>query len=338
MKTLNKYLFGTQRGTYYLLGAESGIGKSTLTDYMFFYNLYSATKQAGIKLELDYFSFEMQEEKQKSKLTAHLYYAKYGEYLCMGDLLSWKWPGDIMTEEQQTRVATLKPVVDEVFSQVTFFSSANPIEMWERLKDRAAKSGEVIYQKDNDGRAINVIGYKPFEGHENIFRMTIVDHLAQVELLPRMTLKETMDTASSFFVKARNNLGDSFLVVQQFNSEMQGAAREYQKNSVAYAPVRLDFGDSKYPYRDADVVIGLTRPSKLQLDSYASFTELKRWGHHFTLAYIMKNRFGYEGTAVPLFIDQIAGIPEELSSTNWNPLVQQQQYIAKAEMLKNLCQ
>jgi hypothetical protein len=337
MQTLNRYLYGTHRGRYYLMGAESGVGKTTLGDYMFFYNLYSAAKALGVELQLDYYSFELPLEMKKARLASYLYFLKYHENLPAQYIIGMQSP-NLMSEAEQAKMKPVSAEVDDVFSHIWFVDvPRTPSEMWARLVERAEQSGEVIRDKDKAGRSTEIIGYKPNPGNENIFRMTIVDHIALTDLEERRTLKQTMDDASNAFVRARNKFGDSVLIIQQFNTEMQGAARE-RKSAMAYVPTRSDFGDSKYTFRDADVVMGLTRPVDFQLDAFGAYTELPRWGDYFILNFVMKNRYGMGNTAVPMFMNPIAGIPEELPSKDEWSLSLQQDYIKKAEMLNQVCQ
>ncbi len=103
---------------------------------------------------------------------------------------------------------------------------------------------------------------------------------------------------------------------------------------MAYIPSRQDFGDSKYTFRDADVVMGLTRPSNFQLESFGDFNRLGEWGQYFILNFIMKNR-GPLGGPIPMFMNSIAGVPEELDPSGWSPL-HDDLYIKRANELDSI--
>jgi hypothetical protein len=78
--------------------------------------------------------------------------------------------------------------------------------------------------------------------------------------------------------------------------------------------------------------MGLTKPSDFQLNEFDGFTDLQRWGQYFVINFLMKNRYGPRGVAMPMFLNPIAGIPEELNGKGWSSTLQDL-YIKKAEEL-----
>src|SRR5688572_23651241 len=56
---INNYLYGTHRGRYYLVGADSGVGKTTLADFMYVIHLWLACRLHGIPYKGVYLSFEI---------------------------------------------------------------------------------------------------------------------------------------------------------------------------------------------------------------------------------------------------------------------------------------
>lgn len=335
MKRLNGYIYGTHRARYYLIGADSGVGKTTLADWMYFYNLYQACKREGIPLKLDYYSFEISEVMKKTRLASLIYWMKYKEELPSAYMIG-QIQGLTITPAQERKLYPVMKEVEEIFDSIHFVETpTTAVQMWQRMVERAEQNGEVLRNKNSRGLASEIIGYKPHD--PNTLHVNIVDHLALTETALGQNLKQTMDMASIFFVRARNLFGATTVVVQQFNTEMQGAARE-SKNQMAYMPSRLDFGDSRYTYRDADVVMALTRPADFQLNSFGPFTELEKWGNYFVVNSLLKNRYGPIAPGIPYFTDPIAGIPEELpAGKEWNLLLQQA-YIDRANRLDEICQ
>lgn len=338
MKVLNKYIHGTHKARYYLMAADSGVGKTTTADFMFFYNLYKAAKSKGISLKLDYYSFEVSKVMKKARLASLIYFERYKESIPSSLILGEDESETPLrlTKEQYLRVKLVAEEVEEMFDNILFVETpTTPFDMWQRIVARAAEDGEVLRDRDKMGRVSEIVGYKP---HKDVFRITIVDHIALLEPQRGLSLKQSIDTASTYFVRARNLFGDSFVVIQQFNSEMQGAARE-RKGPMAYVPQRRDLGDSSYTFRDADVVMGLSKPYNFQLESFGPFTEFDKWGDYFVLNFIMKNRYGPApaGGGVPQFLNPIAGYVEELDGKNWNSLLQDV-YINKADELSRIAQ
>jgi replicative DNA helicase len=73
---LNKLLFGIQRGTYYLIGGQSGTFKTTLTDYMVI-NAMEDAKKLGVPLNVYYYSFEIDKLTKQCNWLSVLVYQKY---------------------------------------------------------------------------------------------------------------------------------------------------------------------------------------------------------------------------------------------------------------------
>jgi len=336
LKTLNRFIHGTHRARNYLVAADSGVGKTTTADFMYLYHLIKAAKAKGINLKLDYYSFEVSEVMKKARLASLIYYINYKESLPSSIILGEddSEPPLRLSNQQYAQISLVAAEVEELFDSIYFVEApATPFDMWKRIVERASQDGEIERNRDKAGRVSEIVGYRP---NKDVFRMTIVDHIGLIEQQPGLSLKQSIDTASTYFVRARNLFGDSHVIVQQFNSELQGAARE-RKGPMAYVPQRRDLGDSSYTYRDADVVLGLIKPSSFQLESYGDFTDLNRWGDYFLLNFIMKNRYGPApaGGGIPQFLNPIAGYIEELPGSGWNSLLQDI-YIKKAEELDKI--
>mgnify|MGYP003575072694 CR=1 FL=1 len=333
---INRYLYGTHRGRYYLIGADSGVGKTTLTDFMYVYNLFKACEELSIPLDILYFSFEISVIMKKGRWISMLYFLKYGETIPTDLVYGWTAdPSRVMTADQYAKVKVISEEVERIFSKIRFVeTSVTPYRMFDMMLHRAGAYGDLVKNASKASGPSAYVGYK--NNTPDVVKVTVVDHLALADDMGK-GLKASMDLASSLFVKARNLWDETVVVIQQFNTELQSASREH-KHEMAYVPTRQDLGDSRYTYRDADVVLGLTKPVDYQLTKLREYTELSKWGKYFLQLHIMKNRYGGgTGDFVPLFNNPIAGVPEELPSqaTGWNALLQDQ-YIAKAAELTKL--
>ena len=248
MTTLNRFINGTHEARYDLIAADSGAGKTTLMDYMYFYNLVTQADTLGIELKLDYYSLEISRAMKIAKMASLIYYLDYKETI----------PSDIIIGESIDTTRRITPIqyermklvdkkVENLFSKINFIEvPTTPYDMWNRMVQRASEDGEVVRNRDKKGRVSEIVGYIP---KRKVFRMTLLDHIALLETEKGLSTKQTIDTASTYFVRARNLFRDSIAVVQQFNSELQGAARE-RKGNMAYIPQRRDLGDSSYTFRD----------------------------------------------------------------------------------------
>ena len=334
MRSLNQYLYGTHKARYYLIGADSGVGKTTLTDFMYVYHLWKSCKEQGKKLDMIYYSWEISLVMKKAKWAALLYYLKYKELIHPQYILG-QLDGMTVTDAELTRLITVNAEIEEMFQSITFLEEGEqPTGIWKRIVARAEKYGEVVRDFSKKDTATNVVGFNPHPGDENVLRVTVIDHLALIDT-GKDALKQAMDACSAMLVKARNLFSDTAVVIQQFNSDLQNAHRSTKKEEISYKPSRQDFGDSKYTFRDADVVLGFIRPVDYELEKWGSYKDLRHWGKNFVVLYVMKNRYGPMGSAVPLFVDYMAGIPYELpTGEGWTPALQERVKADAAKLAK----
>lgn len=84
---------------------------------------------------------------------------------------------------------------------------------------------------------------------------------------------------------------------------------------VDLSPQQSDFKDTTNPYSDADVVIGLMNPYKLDMTSSMGYDVDKLNGNLLMLK-IIKNRFSTSDIAIGLYANPKAGEFKELEPPN----------------------
>ena len=77
------------------------------------------------------------------------------------------------------------------------------------------------------------------------------------------------------------------------------------KKAAAIIPTRLDFGDSKATFRDAEVVIGLVKPYLFDIEDFWGINTSKvssgGMGDYMIAQCLMKNRYGAANTAIKMY-------------------------------------
>lgn len=132
----------------------------------------------------------------------------------------------------------------------------------------------------------------------------IIDHLSLAEEDPGYSLKQTMDKISKALVWFRNICNFCYTLIQQFGSDMQSTdRRKFDKNAIT--PMRMDFSDSKYSFRDVDIVWGLISPFGMGFPEFKGY-DSSRLRTSYIQAFLMKNRDAPGVFNYPLFMDPIA--------------------------------
>lgn len=305
----NKFLFGIQRKTYTLLGGQSGTFKTTLLDYMVSSAIKDAT-DSNVKLDVFYYSYEIDELSKKCNWLASIIYRKYGVEISPEKI---KGLGDFrLSNEELSIVDTEIPIVDEMFNKINFsFRPLNPTGLYYQLWKHGESNGKFEYENytDNDGNVKKKI-CKYIPNNPDSYTLVCIDHAALTSKERGFTTKETLDKLSEYIIELRNMFGFSFIILQQFNQGMSSVDRQKFKG-VDLSPQQSDFKDSTNLYQDADIVLGLMSPYKLDIDESLGY-DITKLKSNMVMLKIIKNRLSKDNIAIGLLVNPRAGGFEEL--------------------------
>jgi hypothetical protein len=351
LSNLNRVLFGIHQRRYYLIGADSGVGKTSLANYVFVLEAYVQAKLAGKRIKIFYYSFEIAEEDLVIKWAVEIIKIKYDIDLHM-DYLQSRIPGMVLTDEHNDMLDDALDFIAEMMQCMTIVDTPkNPTAIFHQLIEYAEATGIVERTdhidkklKDDKGKpkvTTYITGFTPHDPEELV--EVIIDHVALANPEQGKSTKETIDLLSKYMVFVRNRFGYSPILIQQFNAELQSVERRKFK-AAALAPQRMDFGDSKYTYRDADIVIGMINPSFFDISEFYGYAILPGGkegsmyylGEFFVMAFIMKNRYGMANIPVPLLMNGMCGTFYDLPNpTEDFELEEAGEYVIK---LRAICQ
>lgn len=249
MGRANEFLHGLQPGTNYLIGAESGVGKTTLADYMHILSPYFDAKKKKRKIHNEYFSWEIPKARKKLRFATAFLNARYQVRLPFHYILS---KGKFRCSDEHWELCKkINPLVEEIFSTINMHDvPLNSKQVIKKLMDLAKKNGtfQTVTMQDEHGDQYEaIVGYIPRD--PNTLFHIMFDHIGLADEDPGSTLKQTMDRISKAGVWFRNVCGFSFTFIQQFGSDMQSTDRR-KLDKAEIAPMRSDFADSRYTYRD----------------------------------------------------------------------------------------
>lgn len=322
--SMNSYIYGIQMSRYYLFGGESGSGKTTIVDSAFVLSPYYGLKQeefSKFKLYVNYFSFEQSARTKESKWASHIIYRNSGIWIPPS--LSLGKTKARLTSEQFEECKKANEELDEMLDTIELIDTPmGPSDILNYLIRYGKKHGTWSYEvkKDQSGKVMvdkmkrpikTISGWTPND--PNARHEFIVDHIAYANIEKR-TLKENIDFISRTFVKFREVTHSwTFIVIQQFNTELSSVERQKFKKS-ALAPQRVDFGDSRYTFQDADVVFGTLNPYKYDIiEDYHGYSDIEKFKGLAVWLFLLKNR--HEGPAdksLPYLMDPVALTAEEI--------------------------
>jgi hypothetical protein len=235
--------------------------------------------------------------------------------------------GQSVTNTDMKYIHAAYSIVKEFFASIRFHEySINPTGMFmDALTNFYGPTHGLIIrqpltpeQKADGWKDGRIIGWKPHNPRRVVVQ--VIDHVALGD--PEKGLhstKDVIDKQSMYAVKLRNLFGMSTFAIQQFNTELSSTFRMQKRSEAALHPQRIDFGDSKYTFRDADAVLGLLKPADYDLPTFHKF-DVRALGNYLVFVFLMKNRYGTSGKLFPKFLNPYSGIFHDLPTDPLNAL------------------
>lgn len=304
MGRADEFIHGLQQATGYLYGGESGTAKTTIVDYSHILCPFYDAKAKGVEFHTVYFSWELSKIRKKVRFASALINQRYKIRLPVNYLLS-KGKNRI-SQEHYNLARTIEADVEDIFNSIEMHNEpCNSRRLTQILMKFAKQHGtfQTMTTQDEHGeRQEIIVGYT--KNNPDAVLQVIIDHISLADEDYGYSLKATIDKISKALVWFRNICGISYVIIQQFGSDMQTTdRRKLDKKEVA--PMRLDFADSKYTYRDADIVWGLICPYNFSFPEFKGY-DSSRMRSLYIHAFLMKNRDGTGAVSYPLFMDPIA--------------------------------
>lgn len=303
---INKYLFGIQRKCYYLLGGASGTYKSTLINFMLTNAILDAESK-GIKLDIHYYSYEIDKLTMQCNWLSRFIYQKYN--IVIPPEVIKGFGKNRLTKDEQTIVDNEIPHLEAIFNKINFkFIPNNPTGIYHDMWEFAEANGQIIYESIPNSDKKRIVEYKPND--PNAYTLIILDHLYHLKKERGFETKEVIDKHSEYSVLLRNLFGYTIFNLQQFNDGLSSVERMKFKG-VDLAPQMTDFKDTRNPYADADVVLGTMCPYKMDMKSCLGY-DIDRFQDRMIMLKIIKNRLSDDNKAIGLYVNPKSGSFEEL--------------------------
>lgn len=159
---------GLAKGLYYLVGGESGTGKTSLVDQMFVLEPYQWYRQnqhkTDIKLRIIYRSMERATTYKLAKWTAQRLWTHYNILIDVPTLLGWGHNKEKIPKEVLDRVKECREYFDRMFEVVNIRDGAdNPTGVFKQCRNISYSEGKLIR---SDDKSIYLYDLKNKKGKE----------------------------------------------------------------------------------------------------------------------------------------------------------------------------
>lgn len=286
---LEQIIDGVTKGTYTLIAAESGVGKSSLMLYSYVYRpLMDHLDDNKFKISL--FSLEMNADKIMAKLLSTYIFEKYNKRLSVKQLLSVQ-KGFILNDECYAIVEECIPWMKKVESIITIYDkSTTANSLYSNILKELNSRGHF---EETEKRKI----YYPDD--PDLVHLVIVDHLARIFVSPGNTLKQEMDLASKYLYSLKNRCGISPIVIQQMNRSIQSMDR---RKEGMVTPLTSDLKDTNSTVEDAEIILAIFDPDKAKLNSHRGY-DIKQLDKRYRSVIVLKSRYGESDVEDSLYYD-----------------------------------
>jgi hypothetical protein len=306
---LGKIIPGIEQEKYYLVTANSKVGKTKLADALFLYNPYQfvTSVKSDIKLKIFYFSLEVSKEEKLSQYYSYRLFKDH-KIIISPEKLKSRFQDYILEDEIERLIDSYDEEMERFESIVTIIDNIkNPYGIYKYIRDYAYKNGTHF---DFEGKPIPVANLlsdtisvrdkanlsiqrsEPKDPNEYV--IVITDH---VSLLHPERGADLWNTIFTFSSKYCLNMRDRWryipVNIQQQASDQEKQQFTFRGDSVVakLRPSPDGLADCKLTQRDVNVMFGLFAPHRYKIEDYEGYN-IDRLGDNYREFMVMLNRNG----------------------------------------------
>lgn len=298
----NTIVYGLQKKTYYLIGAEVKMGKTAFVDQLFVLDAYDSAIAQGKKLRLFYYSLEIDADSKLSKFVAAKIFRDHGIITSEAELVS-KGGFKLKDNPRLKRLAyDTEAYFNKMFESVTILDNGiNPTGIFNEI-DKYCKANGTVREVKKVINGVETVQKVYVQNNPDEYVVFIVDHIGLLkkehEKQVYLTKKQTIDKLSEYCVWLRNNYSVTPVLISQFNRSLSDIDRQRFKE---LRPLLSDFKETGNPAEDANVIIALFQPFRYNISTYGDGRyNVAKLGARFNTAHILANRNGDAGAMIGL--------------------------------------
>ena len=318
---------GIEQKTIYHVTANTKVGKTQISDYLFLYTpfFFAFRNRDKMRLKIFYFTLEMSKEQKYMQFMCHLIFilSKGAIRVTPRDLRSVDSNNPLSQDILDILASEPYKEYFQFFEETVVFidNIKNPFGIYKFMRNYAKTHGvqhtkmmKFVDEKTGEESEQEVDDYyKPYDPEEYV--ICTIDHLALLSPENGGNVRDAMVKFSSdYAITLRNKYKYILDIVIQ-----QAAAQESLENfkNSKLKPTLDGYGDAKIVSRDADVIIGLFSPFRHALPMYEGY-DITKFRDNIRFMEIIAGREGGGGTVCPLLFDGGTNFFSELPLPNNN--------------------
>lgn len=312
---------GLEQSQYVIVTANSKIGKSKITDFMFVYNSidYAFKNKDKLRVKVFYFTLELSADFKYYQFISYMLYTRSNGKIKVSpkDLRSTNANKVLSSEILEILKSPDYAEYFAFFNETVIYISdiRNPTGIYKFCKNYAINNGTIHTKKqkivNKVTKAVEEVEIMDYytQDDPDEYRIIIIDHISLISVESDMDLHESIVKLSSdYLVKLRNDYNYCIVVVQQ-----QAAATESLDNFKAnkLEPSTSGLGDCKLTSRDCNILLGLFSPFRHSITTYNGY-DITKFRDKIRFLQVILNRDGDSNTICPLLFEGAVDYFKEL--------------------------
>lgn len=268
---------GVEKKRYTICTANSKVGKTQITDFMFMYeplNFILNNPDCGLDIKILYFSLEISKKAKIHSIISNRLFTKHKIKIPPDELLS-KYKDSVLNDEIIQLIENDVEYMNYVQTKLEIIDHIrNPYGIYKYCRNYFHSNGVVEYDEiETDiGTIKSVKNYIP--NNPNLITIILIDNYNNLQSEKGGDLHSAIHKFSSdYAITLRDKYEACIAAVQQ-----QAAAKENQQFTnkgnlidVALRPSPDGLGDCKLSGRDVDYMFGLFAPHRYQIPNWSGY-------------------------------------------------------------------
>lgn len=269
---LRKYIPNIQKGRYYLVALDSGLGKTKFSNYLFLYTPFFEWMKCNGSFDIDinYYTAEMTIEEIIAELQAYWVFTitKYQSLIDMDFIYSYGENKITKEIDDMLESNECKDITNEFEKKVRIVNeNFGRKYIYKQLIASAEKHGTLEWEEGEDVHFIK--SYTEY--NQNMYNINIIDNYQRLQRLPGEDAKQTIDIVSRQIDWARQKFNQTWVALNQINRTTKNLDR-YKLEQYWPGPESLK--DSENPFHDCQTCIVGISPKALNLRVFDGYKVL----------------------------------------------------------------
>lgn len=326
---LGQVIPGIEQEKYYLVTANSKVGKTKLADFLFVYNPYEfvTTRETDIKIKILYFSLEVSKEEKLSQYYSYKLYKDH-KIVISPEKLKSRFENYILEDDIEKILDSYDEEMERFESMVEIIDNIkNPFGIYKYVRDYAYTHGK-HYDKEGklipfehllsndasirDAANIKIASYKPDNPNEYV--IVLADHLSLLQPEKGQDLWNTIFNFSSRYCLAmRDRWRYIPVAIQQQAADQEKQQFNFKGDSIVakLRPSPDGLADCKLTQRDVNVMFGLFAPHRYKIENYEGYN-IDKLADNYREFNVILNRNGSGFINIDLYFNGAANFFKEL--------------------------